>query len=299
MTSTETPTTSSTDATISTEGQAGDVGELYDQLEHDVLHFGFWRDDADTSSFEQASEQLTDLVLERLELTGQERILDVGCGSGTPALRLAGTTTTTSLVGVTISAQQVERATRRAEQAGLGDRLEFQLADAMALPFPDDSFDVAFALESVQHMDRITVLQELARVVRPGGRIVLTDLFRRAPAPLDGPSVLDALVPMWMMTPPCALADYPGLLRDAGLRQVEVNDITDNVVRRSFTEALALITKALEAGTADALPNRGDLDLSVPAHQQAVIQFAELMTRTAEVGYLLLVATVPEPAADN
>jgi ubiquinone/menaquinone biosynthesis C-methylase UbiE len=266
------------------------VGTMYDNLEHDTLHFGYWTSDTDGNSLGEASDHLTDLVLDRLGVVGGERILDVGCGMGTPALKLASTVEV-SIVGVTISGRQVERATQRAQQCGFAERLEFQLADAMALPFPDDSFDAAFALESVQHMDRATVLRELVRVVRPGGKIVLTDLFRRARPSEGGPSIMDALVSMWMMTEPLALADYPDLLAASGLRLVELTDITDNVLHRSFAAVLQLIVGAVDAGS---LPSHEELDVTVPANQQAVIQFAEQMTHTDEVGYLVLVAGVPE-----
>lgn len=294
------PNTSTFEAEVSTptDPPGNDIARLYEKLNLETLHFGYWSDEADTSSLEEASEHLTDLVLERLTLTGRERVLDVGCGDGAPALRLAGTTDA-SVLGITISAQQVAEATRRAEQAGLADQLEFQLADAMAMPFPDDSFDAAFALESVHHMDRPTVLRELARVVRPGGKIVLADIFRRAPAPADGPPVLDLLAPMWMMTPPCALADYPGLLRDAGLHQVELNDISDNVLRSTFTVVLDRIVEAVETGTAGSLPSNGEMDLTVAANQEAVIDFTRQMCGSNEVGYVLLVADAPQRVADN
>ena len=269
-----------------------EVGELYDELEHDVLHFGYWDDEQDASSFTEASARLTDLVLERLRPAEGSRVLDVGCGNGTPALRV-GETTGAVLTGITVSEDQIGRASLRAEKACLAGRLTFELADATAMPFAADSFDHAFALESVQHMDRLAALREMARVVRPGGRIVLTDLFRRAPAPAEGPPVMDALVPMWRMSPPIALEEYPALLERAGLELVELNDVTDRVIRRSFTEVLGQIQHAVDSGQAASIPSAGRLDLSVEANQRAVLDFARCMTGTQEVGYLLLVAAVP------
>ncbi|MCE0536199.1 methyltransferase domain-containing protein [Kineosporia rhizophila] len=269
-----------------------EVGELYDELEHDVLHFGYWDDESDPSSFTEASARLTELVLQRLRPADGSSVLDVGCGNGTPALRV-GETTGARLTGITVSEEQIGRASRRAEKAGLAGRLRFQRADATALPFPADSFDHAFALESVQHMDRLAALREMARVVRPGGRIVLTDLFRRAPAPPQGPPVMDALVPMWRMSPPITLDEYPGLLEQAGLELLELNDVTAQVIRRSFTEVLGQIQHALDSGQAASIPSAGRLDLTVEANQRAVLDFARHMTGTREVGYLLLTAAVP------
>lgn len=108
-------------------------------------------------------------------------ILDLGCGLGGPAIRLAQVTGG-QITGITLSAVQVDVATRLAEASRLGDRVRFQKADAMAMPFEDQSFDTVFALESLCYIqDRGKLFKEIARVLRPEGRVVLTDLFRRTP----------------------------------------------------------------------------------------------------------------------
>ena len=59
-------------------------------------------------------------------------------------------------------------------------QLDFQLVNAMDMPFADETFDAVWALESLFHMpDRLQVLGEIARVLRPGGRLVLTDVTKR------------------------------------------------------------------------------------------------------------------------
>ncbi|MGB6161784.1 MAG: class I SAM-dependent methyltransferase [Pseudonocardiaceae bacterium] len=63
---------------------------------------------------------------------------------------------------------------------------------SMELPFPAQSFDAAIALESIPHMpDRGQVLAQIYRVLRPGGRLVLTDFFERAPIPTAKQPSLD------------------------------------------------------------------------------------------------------------
>jgi ubiquinone/menaquinone biosynthesis C-methylase UbiE len=256
------------------------VAKLYDSMDYEVLHFGYWDDADDGSSFEEASVRLTTLTLDHLEPREGDRLLDVGCGIGDPAVHIANATNT-SIVGVTISGKQVTQA--RTRLAGLKDlqhRITFTQADAMHLAFPGDSFDGAYALESIQYMDRLVALRELARVVRPGGRIVLTDLFRRTPPPSDGTSVVDGMVQIWLMSTPITLADYPDLVRAAGLRLVDLTDITDNVFRRSMTEVVIRINSAI-----------ADMDFMETKIQQAV-QFAEEMARSEEIGYLMLTAAV-------
>ncbi|GLY15212.1 methyltransferase type 11 [Kineosporia sp. NBRC 101677] len=269
----------------------GEIESVYDRLGLEILHFGYWHDDADPATLEEASDQLTDLVHNRLAIPPGARLLDVGCGTGVPAVRIGGSGDA-SVLGITVSARQAETATVRAGCAGLGDRLQFRVADAMDMPFEDNSFDAAYALESIHHMDRPTVLRELARVVRPGGTVVATDVYRRAPAPAGGPPVLDLLAPMWMMTPPCSFEAYPGLFEAAGLQLAERRDISSEVLPRTFGAVRERFLAAVAAGEAASLPATGELDLTDPGNQSAVVDFIGLMCETDEVGYALLVATV-------
>lgn len=75
---------------------AAGVGGLYDRNTELVdgaadgnIHFGYWEGDSDSSSFLEATDRLTDLVAERVPAGSGRRLLDVGCGTGRPALRLA------------------------------------------------------------------------------------------------------------------------------------------------------------------------------------------------------------------
>ncbi|GAB3591502.1 class I SAM-dependent methyltransferase [Angustibacter peucedani] len=109
---------------------------------------------------------------EMLRLVGDvagQRVLDAGCGSGplTAALRDAGAVVT----GVDISSAMVELARRR-----LGEDADLHVADLDApLPFEDDTFDVVVASLVLHYLeDWTTALSELHRVLRPGGRLVLS-----------------------------------------------------------------------------------------------------------------------------
>jgi ubiquinone/menaquinone biosynthesis C-methylase UbiE len=145
----------------------------------------------------------------------------VGCGIGKPALRVASTTGA-GVLGITISELQVQQATEAARAEHMADRVSFQYADAMAMPFGEASFDAVLAFESINHMHRPTALREMARVLAPGGRLVLTDVT----APSDGgyqpendPDVVTSLT---------RLADWPGLISEAGLLLDELTDVTEH-----------------------------------------------------------------------
>lgn len=269
---------------------AEQVGTLYDHMagfesenfsgDHN-LHFGYWDNPADTWSLERAEERFTELMIEKLRAGQGNRVLDVGCGMGTPAMRLAKATGTT-VVGITVSHEQVKRAGVRAASAGLADRVGFQHADAAALPFEDGSFDAVWALESIIHMpDRLQVLREMARVLRPGGRIVLTDFFERAPIPERKRPAVEKFYKNWVMGPMVTIDDYPRLVREAGLRLVEASDISEQVMKRTL-EGIARRIQHDKDHIDDTLGSEmaDDLDLSD-------------LIAVWELGYLVVVAELP------
>jgi SAM-dependent methyltransferase len=95
-----------------------------------------------------------------LELGADSRLLDVGCGSGGPALRLAESTGA-SVVGVDVL-EDIATATRLAEERGLADRVRFVRVDAGGrLPFADESFEAVIAIDVMCHLpNRLDILRE-------------------------------------------------------------------------------------------------------------------------------------------
>lgn len=111
-------------------------------------------------------------LFERYALPSGTHILDVGCGTGEIAIRLAELLPGASIVGVDLIEAHLELARRRAE--AFRDRVRFQNGNAFALEFGDGAFDLVVCrhmLQAIPHADR--AIAEIVRVTRPGGRVHL------------------------------------------------------------------------------------------------------------------------------
>jgi len=102
-------------------------------------------------------------------------LLDVGCGPGTITVDLAARVAPGRVVGVDASAEVVDEARAHAGSVGATD-VTFEVADAYALPFDDQAFDVVHAHQVLQHLgDPVAALVEMRRVCRPGGVVAVRD----------------------------------------------------------------------------------------------------------------------------
>ena len=106
-------------------------------------------------------------------------VLDVGCGIGGTSRYLAKKFPEAQVTGITISEEQIARATALASERGIPNA-KFELVDALNMKFADDSFDLVWACESGEHMpDKEKYVQEMARVLKPGGRIAIATWCQR------------------------------------------------------------------------------------------------------------------------
>lgn len=203
------------------------ITQAWGLLLGDELHYGVF--DEGVEPLEVATGALTGRMLDAARLEPGQRVLDVGCGTGTPACRLVADHGVTVL-GITTSEVGVAAATARAEAAGLSGA-SFEQRDGTDNGLPDASFDRVWVLESSHLMpDRKALVEECARVLRPGGRMVLCDIIRRREIPFlelrdrrEEFAVLRSAYGAARMDP---LDTYVGLAESAGLVVDQADDLT-------------------------------------------------------------------------
>jgi len=117
------------------------------------------------------------VAIGRMRFTRTRRFLDVATGTADLAIDAALRHPGISVVGVDFAVPMLDVGRRKVREAGLEDRIELLEADAMALPFPDASFDVAAVAFGMRNMpDKIRALREMARVTAPGGQVMVLEM---------------------------------------------------------------------------------------------------------------------------
>lgn len=174
-------------------------------------------------------EELTRRALAMIDLGEDERLLDIASGAGTSAL-LAARERGALVEGVDLGSDAVAGASVAAAEAGLGHRVGFAIADAERLPFEDSAFDAVLCECALcTFPDKPTALAEMARVLKPGGRLALSDVVAdhaRLPADLSGTMATVACVGSALPE-----AGYRELLAAAGFEVDSVEHATEDVAR--------------------------------------------------------------------
>lgn len=208
-----------------------DVGTHYDQLDElyrtlwgETLHHGLW-EKRDDRSVKAGTERLLSLLLTALRPKPHSRIIDIGCGYGTDAIRIAEQSGA-SVTGITISHCQATRA-RRNPTPGRGV-VEIQHGDWLENDLPDQGFDSAIAIESLSHMpDKQSFFRELHRVLIPGGQAALSCWsIVPDPSPLES-RLLRYLCLKGALPSLGSLMDYRILAETAGLSMTAHRDLTE------------------------------------------------------------------------
>lgn len=182
--------------------------------------FNQWAAAGRGDEMESHHSDITDQTLALMELKTEDRVLDLGCGTGWASRRMARAVKNGEVVGVDVADEML----RRAEAASKGIRnVRYLWGSAESLPLPDNHFDKVLSVESFYYYaDQGAALDELHRVIAPGGRLfILINLYK------DNPYSLRWVGQLQVPVQAISEAEYVALLQKHGFVDVETRRIPD------------------------------------------------------------------------
>jgi SAM-dependent methyltransferase len=224
----------------------------------------------------------TKTLLEHAVLTAESRVLDVGCGVATTAVEIAARFRA-HVTAVDNAPLMLERARDNVASAGVGALVDVENGDILDLAYDNDTFDVVIAEAVTMFVDRHRAAAELARVAKPGGRVLATEFFwRRAPTAAAREIFLGQVCPGLEFD---TVADWVSIYESAGLTDLDtVTGPFEMMTRRGFLADEG-------AGRSMAIMGR------VASRPANIRKMAWLMPRMAKavpyLGYIVVAATKP------
>jgi ubiquinone/menaquinone biosynthesis C-methylase UbiE len=182
--------------------------------------FNQWAQAGRGDEMEDHHSDITDQTIAVMDLKSNDRVLDLGCGTGWASRRLARIVTAGQVVGVDVADEMLRRAEETSRKFG---NVRFAWGSAESIPFGDDSFTKILSVESFYYYaDQGKALDEVRRVMAPGGRLfILINLYRDNHYSLRWVSELKVAVHAR------SEAEYIEMLRQHGFETVEARRIPD------------------------------------------------------------------------
>ncbi len=194
------------------------------------MHFGYWDDQ--TRNHAHSLIRTNEVMADTVGIGPTDRVLDAGCGVGGSSIWLASERGAT-VVGVNVSPEQVGLARRFVRRRHLEDRVTILQRDYKNTGLPDCSFDVVWACESIAHSpDQRDTLAEAFRLLKPGGRLIVRDVYlQRPPATPEEERLMAVWYDAWVMPPLPTTEQFLGYVSRTGFTEVQMEDVTSTGVR--------------------------------------------------------------------
>lgn len=200
------------------------------------LHYGYW--DASTKNFHEALLNINKIIAQHAGITKDHVALDAGCGVGGSALWMAKNIGC-KVTGISLSERQIALATASAEKEKLEQLVTFLRKDYTVTGFADNSFDVIWAIESVCYVkDKSEFLREANRILKPGGRLVVVDIFKKEDAEGKDAEWLRRLAHGWAIEEHSSREKFEKQLTQNGFSIIDIEDASGAImpsVKRLYT----------------------------------------------------------------
>lgn len=197
-----------------------------------AMHAGYW--DETTHTLHEALMKENEIMASIAQIKPSDHVLDAGCGFGGSSLYLAKNYQC-NVTGITLCERQVQVASENARKQNLSHPPRFLVKDYTRTDFPDASFDVVWAIESVCHAkDKKDFIKEAWRLLKPQGRLVVADGFNvRNEYNEAERKLLSKAVNGWAVEKMESIPNFEKYLADQGFQNITKKDATPNVLPSS------------------------------------------------------------------
>jgi tocopherol O-methyltransferase len=263
--------------------------DLYEELWGEHIHHGYWEPGAPPTDRHTAQVRMVDQLAAFGGVARSSRVADLGCGIAATGIHLARTLDC-RVDGVTLSAAQVRRGREKVSQAGVAEKVELYLADALHTPLPDRFYDVVWSLESCELMpDKLAFLRESHRLLKPGGELVVATWCSRDSSPTaQETTLLRRIYRDFAAAYVLPLADYRTLCAEAGFTEIESADWTAQAratwnlsvdIVKPFVRNASYIWRLVREKGADTFRFLNSVPLMKKAYDQGLMHYGVFRAR--------------------
>lgn len=197
-----------------------------------ALHYGFWQDDV--KNLKIALERVNEILAKISDINSEDIVLDAGSGFGGSSIYLAKHFGC-KVKGITLVESQCQTANNYARKNGLSHLISFDTSDYNNTSYKDETFTVVWFLESICHSsDMKLTANEVFRLLKPAGRVIIADLFaKKVKLEKDEKELFDQWLSKWAIKKLVSLDEMENVLRNCDFVNIRNFDYTNEIKKSS------------------------------------------------------------------